>query len=59
MCLSGSERVDECVSVGVRESTNVCQWEWGSRRMCVSGSEVVDECVSVEERESTNVCQWE
>ena len=41
MCLSGSERVDECVSVGVRESTrvdecvsvgvrestNVCQWE--------------------------------
>ena len=23
MCLSGSERVDECVSVGVRESTNV------------------------------------
>ena len=35
MCLSGSERVDECVSVGVRESTNVSgsestnvsQWE--------------------------------
>ena len=48
MCVSGSERVDECVSVGV-----------GSRRMCVSGSEGVDECVSVEERESTNVCQWE
>ena len=38
MCVSGSEGVDECVSVesegvdecvsvGVRESTNVCQWE--------------------------------
>ena len=38
MCVSGSEgvdecvsvevrRVDKCVSVGVRESTNVCQWE--------------------------------
>ena len=36
MCLSGSERVDECVSVGVRESTNVS----------LSGSEGVDECVS-------------
>ena len=53
MCLSGSERVDECVSVGVRESTNV------SRRMCLSGSERVDECVSVGVRESTNVSQWE
>ena len=49
MCLSGSERVDECVSVGVRESTNVC----------LSGSERVDECVSVGVRESTNVSQWE
>ena len=48
MCLSGSERVDECVSVGVRES-----------RMCLSGSESVDECVSVGVRESTNVSQWE
>ena len=38
-----------CVSVGVRESTNVC----------VSGSEGVDECVSVGVRESTNVSQWE
>ena len=36
MCLSGSERVDECVSVGVRESTNVS----------LSGSEGVDECAS-------------
>ena len=47
MCLSGSERVDECVSVGVRESTNVSQ---GSERVdeCVSGSERVDECVSGE-----------
>ena len=38
-----------CLSVGVRESTNVS----------LSGSEGVDECVSVEVRESTNVCQWE
>ena len=59
MCLSGIERVDECVSVGVRESTNVSQWEWESRRMCLSGSESVDECVSVGVRESTNVSQWE
>ena len=59
MCLSGSERVDECVSVGVRESTNVSQWEGVSRRMCLSGSERVDECVSVGLRESTNVSQWE
>ena len=51
MCLSGSERVDECVSVGVRESTNVSQ--------SLSGSERVDECVSVGVRESTNVSQWE
>ena len=36
MCLSGSERVDECVSLGVRGSTNVS----------LSGSEGVDECVS-------------
>ena len=36
MCVSGSEGVDECVSVGVRESTNVS----------LSGSEGVDECVS-------------
>ena len=50
MCLSGSERVDECVSVGVRESTNVSS---------LSGSERVDECVSVGVRESTNVSQWE
>ena len=31
MCVSGSEGVDECVSVGVSEnvsqSTNVSQWE--------------------------------
>ena len=38
-----------CLSVGVRESTNVS----------LSGSEGVDECVSVGVRESTNVCQWE
>ena len=38
-----------CLSVGVRESTNVS----------LSGSEGVDECVSVGVRESTNVSQWE
>ena len=38
-----------CLSVGVRESTNVS----------LSGSEGVDECVSVGVRESTNVCQRE
>ena len=38
-----------CLSVGVRESTNVS----------LSGSEGVDECVSVGVRASTNVCQWE
>ena len=59
MCLSGSERVDECVSVGGRESTNVSQWEGESRRMCLSGSERVSECVSVGVRESTDVSQWE
>ena len=36
MCVSGSEGVDECVSVGVRESRNVS----------LSGSEGVDECFS-------------
>ena len=39
-----------CLSVGVRESTNVS----------LSGSEGVDECVSVGVRASTNVSsQWE
>ena len=38
-----------CLSVGVRESTNVS----------LRGSEGVDECVSVGVRESTNVSQWE
>ena len=57
MCLSGSERVDECVSVGVGVRMILSGSE--SRRMCLSGSERVDECVSVGVRESTNVSQWE